>query len=326
MGRRVQYRQFVVRDVHPVDRTVRVDPRVPLVGRDLIVDVVDLGAPFPHRNNDVALDAAWARWGRRHGAGGDPVAPVGKHLETALATEPAHDVGHLRPTLSHLHAVVPGGKGRVELIEVVDLANNPVPQLVAKHAALLLDVDPLPLMLQVLGYTVAVRPGAGKLAGCGRFDQRVPVVGGVDRGRLGRRGCHAGLDIDSGTRLGGDTGRIEQSVATDPDRVAGLRQLRNQIATIIIGHHTLDELGRQIGRFGDDPHTRLRSARACNGTADVALSRPAVLGEPDQRRAHQHDTCQHPRETIPHGCDPLLISATRSSPPSHTKKNCPPPQ
>ena len=282
MRHRVEDRQLVVRDVHAVDRTIRVDAGVSLVGRDLIVHVVDLGAPFPQRDDDVALDTlrAWRR--RRHGARGNPVTPAGEHLQAPLAAEPAHDVGHLRPALPHLHPMVPGGQCRVELFEVVDLADDAVSQLVAEHAALLLDVDPLPLMLQVGRDAIPVRSGAGELARRRRLDQGIPVVGRVNPSRFGRCGRHGGLDVEGRARLGGDTGRIEQAVAADPDLVAGLGEVGNQVAATVTGHHALDELGRQVGRFGDDPHALFRSVRARDGAADVTLCGPSRCREPDE--------------------------------------------
>ena len=171
MRHRVENGELVVRDVHAVDRSVGVHGRVALVGRDLVVDVVDLGAPFPHRGDDVALDTlrtGWPGWKRTRR---DPVAPVGEHLKAALAAEAVHDGAHLPATLPHLDPVIPGGKRRIELVDVLDLADDLGAELVAQHATLLLDVHPLALVLEALGDPVAARPGPGEFARIRRLDQ-----------------------------------------------------------------------------------------------------------------------------------------------------------
>ena len=88
--------QVVVADVDAVDQPVRVDARVPLVGRDLVVHERDVVAPVPHRDDDVALDAGRARRGRRHRARLDGVGPVGEHLQAARAAEAGHERAHQR--------------------------------------------------------------------------------------------------------------------------------------------------------------------------------------------------------------------------------------
>ena len=78
----------------PVDRPVRVDGRIALVGRHLIVKIGVLVGPIPLCDHDVALDALgpWRR--RRKLAGHDASGPVGVHLEGAPAAHsiqrPAH--------------------------------------------------------------------------------------------------------------------------------------------------------------------------------------------------------------------------------------------
>ena len=98
---------------------------------------------------------------------------------------------------------------------------------------------------------------------------RIPISGGIDAGCLGgtcSRGCPQihGLSGRGGYRFG-----IAEPVAADPDAVAGIRQIRNQIAAIVFGHDDAGEAGRQIGGFRDDPDSGLRSPGTPDDAADV---------------------------------------------------------
>ena len=63
-------------------------------------------------------------------------------------------------------------------------------------------------------------------------------------------------------------GEVDQPVAAHPDLVFGFRQLGDQVAPLIVGHHDLGELGGKIGRFRDHPHARFRPARSGDDAAD----------------------------------------------------------
>src|SRR6516162_2232618 len=84
--------------------------------------------------------------------------------------------------------------------------------------------------------------------------------------RRTRRGCRG--EIEPLTRLCPHLRRVDQPVATHPDIVIGLRQVRQQIAALIVGHDYATELRRQLGCLGDDPNPRLAALRARDDAAD----------------------------------------------------------
>ena len=316
VGDRIEDGQRVVRDVDPVNGTVRVDLGVALVGGDLVVDVVDVGAPLPHRDDDVPLDAL--RAGRRlgHRAGRDAVAPVREHLQPPGPAEAVHDVGHLAAALAHLHPVVPRLEARVELLEVVDLADDAVAELVAEHAALLLHVEPLVLVLEVGGDAVAVGPRPRELVLRRRPDQRVPVVGGIDRrGLAGGRGNRR-REVHRVARRRLHRGGVDEAVAAHPDVVGGVRQVRDEVPAAVAGHHALHELRGQPGGLGDHPHPLLGAVRARHDAADVVLGGPHERGERDERRRHEQRNGRRTCKAVSHGC----LLSTCGTPPSRRSR------
>ena len=183
---RVHPDEVVAGELDAVDWTVRVDLRVALVGRYLIVDVAGRAAPFPHGEHHVAFASLWTRWHRRDLAGHDAIGPVGIHRDGALGPEPAQSPAHHRAALADLHAMRPGGLGRVEVTWVQDLAGSLVPQLVTQLTALFEAVDPRGLTAHIGRDAVAGVARSGKLAGRRHLDQRIPVVGRIDLSRLAR--------------------------------------------------------------------------------------------------------------------------------------------
>ena len=103
----------------------------------------------PHRDDRVALDPLRARRARRQLAGGNPLGPVGEHLHPTLAPEAVHRGAHLVAALAGLHAMVPRGGGGVEVVAALHDARRLVPELVAELAALLHDIHPGRLALEL---------------------------------------------------------------------------------------------------------------------------------------------------------------------------------
>ena len=168
--------------------------------------------------------------------------------------------------------MIPRGGGGVEVAAVLHDAGRGVSELVAELAALLHVVDPGRLALERGRNPVALGPGAGKLAGGWRLDQRVPVVARIEL----RRGVLVGGD----ERVEGDAverrrelslGRIDQAVAAHPDVVRGVRQLRQHEAALVVGHDDLGELRLELVRLGDHPDSGLRAGAALDDAADVTL-------------------------------------------------------
>ena len=122
---------------------------------------------------------------------------------------------HRVPALSRLNPMIPGGRVGVEAIEMIDLPRDSTAHLMAELAALLHDVDPRGLTLQVRRDPVPGRPRARELALVGWLDHRAPVVGRVDLGRLlrGRRRRGEGQPRP-GDRL--DRTRVLEPVPSSP--------------------------------------------------------------------------------------------------------------
>ena len=246
-----------------------------------------------------------------HRAGRDAVAPVREHLQAARAAEPVHDVGHLAAALAHLHPVVPRLEARVELLEVVDLADDAVAELVAEHAALLLHVEPLVLVLEVGADAVALVPGPRELVLRGRPDQRVPVVGGVDRRGLGGGRRHRRREVHGVARRRLHRGGVDEAVAAHPHVVGGVRQVRDEVPAAVPGHDALDELRRQPGGLGDHPDPFLGAVGARHDAGDVVLGGADERGERDERRRHEQRNGRRTCKAVSHGC---LLLARQPSP------------
>src|SRR5947208_3323743 len=79
-----------------VERSVGVDGRTAPVRRDQVVQILLVGAPFPGRDHDVALDALRPRrLAFRQLALGDAVGPFAVVLERHAAKIAGELVGHL---------------------------------------------------------------------------------------------------------------------------------------------------------------------------------------------------------------------------------------
>jgi len=66
-----------------------------------------------------------------------------------------------------------------------------------------------------------------------------------------------------------DSRRIYEPVPSDEDLVGGSREIRQDVASLIVGDHQPGELRREIRGFGNHPHAGLRTVRAFDDATDV---------------------------------------------------------
>src|SRR5437867_3773710 len=78
-----------------------------------------------------------------------------------------------------------------------------------------------------------------------------------------------GFEIEMLPRLRRNARRINEPVPADEDLVARSREIRQDVAALIVGDHYPGELRRQFRRFGDYPHAGLGAFRACDDATDV---------------------------------------------------------
>ena len=272
---RIEHRQILRAFLgRAIERTVGVDGRIASVGADRIVQIGLRVRPVPQRHDEVALDPLRAlRRGRRHGAGGNPVGPVGEQFQRALGVEPADVVDHVGRRLTRLDACLPGLDRAGELAQLrLDRAGRGIAQLMAGEAAIGLDdVEPLSLGFQGFRHAVAVGAGPREIARRRHCEHRIPVERRIIlRRRLGVRRGHR-LQIDDLARRALDLGGVDERIAAHPDIVGRGRQFGDDIAAALIGHDDLGEFGRQPGRLGDDPGAGFGSLRPGHDAADRLL-------------------------------------------------------
>src|SRR6266487_2507242 len=263
-----------------VDLPVRVDRGIAPVGRDFVVEIGLRVGPVPLADHDVALDAAWPGWRRRHFPGGDPVGPVGEHRERAVSAELVHGGEHRAAGLSRLEAAVPCGYGGRERAQCRgDLPRSLAAQLVTGPApARLHDPEPLGLTFHVRRHRVRVTRGRGELARRGDVHQGKPVTGGIVLRRRAWRGGRDGGQVHGLSRSRRHLGRVDQAVAAHPHSVRRLGKVGYQVASLVVGHDDADELRGQVAGLGDHPDARFRPVRAGDHTADVIGVDASCLG------------------------------------------------
>ena len=306
-----------------VDRTVRVDRRVALVGGDQVVHVRLRIRPVPQRHDDVPLHAPRAGGRRRRVlARLDAVGPVGVHRQRAVAPDLRQPRVHGAARLPGLHAAVPGGEVRVEVAERLgNLSRGLVPQCVTSRAAVGVDhrADPLALALDVRRDAVPVRPRAGELVRSGDLEQGEPVLRRVVLRRRCRVGGHDRREVERRARLRLRLLGIHQPVAAHPDVVGGLRQIGEQVASRVVRHDDPGETGGQIAGLRDHPDPGLGAVGTGDHTGDVVAvhrDRPArrLAGQhrDDRRGDHHHsrDPDPAPGQHAPHHVSPLLLGRT----------------
>ena len=118
-----------------------------------------------------------------------------------------------------------------------------------------------------------------------QIHKRIPVISGI----VLRCRLEAGSD-DRSQRQGLARHRfhwlrIHQAIASHPNLVIRLGQLRQQVPPSVIRHNDLAKLCRQVSGFRNPPHTRLRSLRTGDDAADIV----AVHGDATgcRRRSHR---------------------------------------
>ena len=282
-----------------VEQTVRVDARVAPVGRDDVVQVGLRIGPVPLGDDDVALDALRPTRRLRHLPGRDAVGPVGELLEHALVAELADGAHHLCAGLARLHAALPLREARRQRLERRrDLARPLAAELVAGHARARLDrAHPVGLRLHVGGDSVALKSGARELALVGHLQQREPVAGRIVCGGGARIGRGHGLEIHRASHGARRLRRVHEAVAAHPHAVVGLRQVRDEIAALVVGHDDAHELRRQIAGLGDHPHASLGTIRSGDDAADiVGADLRLSAGVRKRGGREQHDARRKRRE------------------------------
>ena len=101
---------------------------------------------------------------------------------------------------------------------------------------------------------------------------RVPVDRRVIMGRrrIVRRRNRREIDLLAG--LGAQLGRIHEPVAADPDGVVHVRrQVRDHVASLIVGDDDLGEFRRQLVGLRDHPDASLRPVWSEHHAADIVI-------------------------------------------------------
>src|SRR6266540_1979861 len=129
--------------------------------------------------------------------------------------------------------------------------------------------EPLSLTPYIRRHPVSVGPAWCELALVRNAHQGKPVTGRIVLRRRARIGRHDRGQVQEPSRDRLTLRGIHEPVAAHPHAVAGLGEVGQQVPPLIIGDDDLDELGRQIARFGDHPDACFGPARAGNDAADV---------------------------------------------------------
>ncbi len=169
-----------------------------------------------------------------------------------------------------------------------------------RQAPFFSEPDVLRLALEVRVDPVPLRAGAGELALGRDLEQRVPVPGRVvlRRGARIRRGGRPQVQRRPGLRP--PLRRVDQPVPAHPDVVARLRQVGEEVAPLVVGHHDLGELRREVGGLGDHPHPRLGAARPRHHPRDVvAIDRRSRRGRAARRACRPPRAARRPPPSPP---------------------------
>jgi len=234
-----------------VDESVRVHRRRAVVGRGDIGPAAGGQRPVPQGDDDVAFDAGRTRRRRRIRAGRDAIGPVGVRLP--LRAHPLEVGGHARPVRSDRHVVIPCVEARRIRAEVLrHLARRRVAHLMARVAR--------------LGFEQHVLVGH---VAYGNLHETEPVIGRIDLRGCACVGRDDGFEIEPLSRPRRDPRRIHQPVPAHEHLVAGSRQIRHDVATLIVGDDDPGELRRQVAGLRDHPHAGFGTFRARDDAADV---------------------------------------------------------
>ena len=101
------------------------------------------------------------------------------------------------------------------------------------------------------------------------FQHREPVDRRIVFCRLGVvcRGHGSQVDVLAGD--GVDFRRIDEAVAAHPNLVFGFRQVGQDVAALVVGHHDLGVTGGEIVGLRDHPDARFRTVRPRDHAADI---------------------------------------------------------
>ena len=193
IGLRIERPQVALADIDAPDLAVRIQRRVPFVGRDVVVNVAVVLPPGPLGDHHVALDAGRPRRRGRHLTGGDAGVPVGEALAQDLLAEPfgrrlhAGALPHGVPVLGSIEQAascpVPSG-GTACIRASSGRPSARVPGSVAPPRPL---PRPRSSACDSGRGCSSLRVDQREDAGRRRLIQRQPVVGGIDLGRFLRR-------------------------------------------------------------------------------------------------------------------------------------------
>jgi hypothetical protein len=244
-----------------VDGTVRVHGRITTISRDDVVQIRRGIGPVPDRDDHVTLDALRPRRRGRHRPRLDPVGPVREHLERAARPELRDAAHHLVAGLPREDATLPRLHRGIELAEARGkLSRADGAELVARCARPRLhSAQPIRLCGDVRGDPVSVRSRPREVFTRRHLDEREPrprgvVVGG---GTLVRR--WNGGQVDGASRRRLHLLGVDQAVAPDPYIVLGVRKVRHEVASLVVGHDDPRKGRGQIARLRDHPDARLGS-------------------------------------------------------------------
>ena len=246
-----------------------------------------LAAPLPRCDDDVALDPL--RPGRlvlRQLAGGDTVGPLAEILERHAVELTGEAEHHPLSGLAGRDAARPCLFARFERAELGgDGPGRFLPELMAADA-----IDVAHLLAPSLTRDVGGDIGrAAEILGRRHLHHRVPVHRRIimrRRALIRRRHCR---EIEAVAWLAAHLWRIDETVAAHPDLIIRHRQVGDDVAALVVGHHQLGKLGRQFRRLRDHPHARFRPARAPHDAADVVTidrDRRRLLSAGWNRRGH----------------------------------------
>ena len=252
-----------------VDLAVGIDGRIAPVGRDLVVQIHLRAAPVPHRHDDVALDALRALRLRRTAARRRRCGRSSRRTASSARWVSS------RPMLRDHAARSPGRTGcaaprpRTSSIERRRAPSGSCASPCCRSGgrrrsrSVLMPCEPLALAPHRRS---ACRCRCGPVPGnslfVGNLEHRVPVDRRIVLAPPRRRSAPAtAVRLSDLAGLAVDLGGVDEAIAAHPDLVIGLRQIGQHVAALVVGHHDLGELGRQVGRLGDHPDAGLRAVR-----------------------------------------------------------------
>ena len=103
----------------------------------------------------------------------------------------------------------------------------------------------------------------------GQLHHCVPIRGGKCLRSGGGVGGDDSFEVDASSWFRCDFGGVAQAVTAHPDLVVRGRQIRDDVAALIVGDDDSGEAGLEGVRLRDHPHAAFGSLRARNDAADI---------------------------------------------------------